>query len=321
MVYVCGCSSRISVSGTRPARRSYATLFCRAHASSYGTRPSRRTSTSARGGPIRDLAGRVIRAADQRTRLDMPEAEPECLDFEHGKFVRGNVARDRQMVGSRTQVLPNGQDLDVVRPQVAKDLDHLVDLLAQAEHDPGLGIDGRAHPLGALQELERARIAALRPHLRIETWHRFDVVVEDVGTGAHHGGERGLVAHEIGDQHLDVALWDALADLPDGPGEDGGPTVLELVAVDRGDDGMMQAHPLDRLGDTNRLAKVEDPRPAGLDRAEAAGPGAGVAEDHEGRRARLPALADVGAARLLAHGVQVEAAHDLFQLGIVGATG
>src|SRR5713101_816221 len=274
MVYVCGCSSRISVSGTRPARRSSATLFCKAHASSYRTRPSRRTSTSARGGPVRDLAGRVVGAADQRTRLDMTEAQLQCLNLQHRKFVRRDVARDRQMVGSRPQVLPNGQDLNVVRPQVAKDLDHLVDLLTQAEHDPGLRIDGRVHPLGALQELERARVAALRPDLRIETWHRFDVVVEDVGTGAHHGGERGLVAHEIGDQHLDVALWDALADLPDGPGEDGGPTVLELVAVDGGDDGMMQVHPLDRLGDANRLAKVEHPRPPGLDGAEAAGPGA-----------------------------------------------
>src|SRR6202022_1820616 len=36
---------------------------------------------------------------------------------------------------------------------------------------------------------------------------------------------------------------------------------------------------------------------------------------------RLPALPDVGAARLLAHRVQVEAAHDFFQLGIVGPAG
>ena len=84
---------------------------------------------------------------------------------------------------------------------------------------------------------------------------------------------------------------------------------------------MVQAHALDGLGDPNGLAKVEHTRPPGLDGAEAASPRAGVAEDHEGRGASLPALPDIGAARLLAHRVQLEAAHDALQLGIVVAAG
>ena len=48
---------------------------------------------------------------------------------------------------------------------------------------------------------------------------------------------------------------------------------------------------------------------AGVDQAEAAGPGAALAVDHERGRAVGPALGDVGAARLLAHGDQVEVAH------------
>src|SRR6202011_6366154 len=113
----------------------------------------------------------------------------------------------------------------------------------------------------------------------VEAGDGFDVVVEDVGTGPHHGGEGRLVAHEVRDQDLDAAFRDALADLPDGPGEDGGPAVLELVPVDGSDDGVVEAHPLDRLRDPHWLAKVEHPRPAGLHGAEATGAGAGGAED------------------------------------------
>ena len=50
-------------------------------------------------------------------------------------------------------------------------------------------------------------------------------------------------------------------------------------------------------------------------------PGAHVAEDHERRCAVLPALADVGAMRLLADGMQVERPHQLLEAQIVGAAG
>jgi len=83
---------------------------------------------------------------------------------------------------------------------------------------------------------------------------------------------------------------------------------------------MLEAHPLDRFRDPDRLSQVEHLGPAGFHRAEAAGPGTGVTQDHEGGGAGLPAFADVRAARLLAHGVQVEPAHDALQLGVVRPT-
>src|SRR5207253_11328115 len=311
----------MSVSGTIPARRPPASRFCSAQASSYGTSPSRRTSMSASGGAGGYLTGRVVRAAHQWPGFHMTEAELERLHFEHRKFLRGHVSRDRQVVGRRPKVLTDGQDLDVMRPQIAEDLDHLVQLLPQAEHDAGLDEDGCVHPLGALQQFQRARVAALRPYLWVQAGNGLDVVVEDVRARPHHGRQRRLVTHEIRDQNLDAALRNPLANLPDGAGEDGGAPILELVAVDRGDDGVLEAHPLDRFRHPNRLAQVEHARPTGLHRAEAAGPGTGVAQDHEGGRARVPALADVGAARLLTDGVQVEPAHDALQFGVVLAAG
>ena len=97
--------------------------------------------------------------------------------------------------------------------------------------------------------------------------------------------------------------------------------VGQVVAVDRGDHRVAQAHPGDRARDPRRLERVVPGRLAGLDVAEAAAAGAGVAEDHEGRRAALPALADVGARRLLADRVQVLAVDQLGQLAVARPAG
>src|SRR5207248_1008892 len=59
-------------------------------------------------------------------------------------------------------------------------------------------------------------------------------------------------------------------------------------------------------------------RLAGLDVAEAAAAGADVPEDHEGRGPPFPALADVRAVRLLAHGVEVLGVDRLLQPAIGG---
>ena len=64
--------------------------------------------------------------------------------------------------------------------------------------------------------------------------------------------------------------------------------------------------------------RIERARQAGLDVAEGAGARAGVAHDHEGGVLLLPALADIRAAGLLAHGVQAVGAHDGVRLDIAG---
>jgi len=47
--------------------------------------------------------------------------------------------------------------------------------------------------------------------------------------------------------------------------------------------------------------------------------GADIAQDHECGGAMLPAFADVGAVRFLAHGMQVELTHQVLEPHIVGA--
>jgi hypothetical protein len=91
-----------------------------------------------------------------------------------------------------------------------------------------------------------------------------------------------------------------------------GAAVGDVVAVDGGDDHVLQTHLEGRLREAERLERVwRRVGLAGVDVAVAAGAGARVAEDLECRGAAPPALGDVGAARLLADRVELRAVDQL----------
>ena len=74
------------------------------------------------------------------------------------------------------------------------------------------------------------------------------------------------------------------------------------------------------VGDMLGLERIDRARHAGLDVAEGAGAGAGVAQDHHRRVLLGPAFADIRAGRFLAHGGEVEPAHQrLARFGEAGA--
>ena len=82
-----------------------------------------------------------------------------------------------------------------------------------------------------------------------------------------------------------------------------------------------EPHARHGLGHARRLRGVELGGPSMRHRAVGARPRAHVAEDHERRRAVVPALPDVGAAGVLAHGVQLQLLHDALQPDEVGRAG
>src|SRR6185503_12478310 len=104
-------------------------------------------------------------------------------------------------------------------------------------------------------------------------------------------------------------------------GEDEGAEVGEVVAIDGGDHGVLELHLADRLSDSGWLLDIVFRWPAVRDGAVRAVPRADVTQDHERGSAVLPALADVGAAGFLAHGVEVELAHQVLQPEVVRAPG
>ena len=86
--------------------------------------------------------------------------------------------------------------------------------------------------------------------------------------------------------------------------------VAQVVAVDAGDDHVRELQRGDGAREVDGLLGIGRQRLAVRDVAERAAARAQVAEDHEGRGALAEALADVGAGRFLAHGVQAVLAQD-----------
>ena len=73
-----------------------------------------------------DVAPGVVGAAHQWTGLDMAEAELFTLGLKFLKFFRRDVAFDFEMAVGRLQVLTDGDDFDVVLPQIAQDRHHFI---------------------------------------------------------------------------------------------------------------------------------------------------------------------------------------------------
>ena len=204
-------------------------------------------------------------------------------------------------------------------------LDDLVVRLAEAGDEPGLRQHGVVGDhLRAAQQVERAVVARLRSaHAPMQPADGLDVVAEDLRSRAEHGRERPLlVAEEVGRQELDRAVRQLRLQRPGHGREVAGTSVVDVVAIDRGDDDVLEAHLRSSLREAQRLERIGRVLGlAGVDVAVAAGARARVAEDLERRGALAPALGDVRAARLLADGVQARAVDQLLDVEVaaVGA--
>src|SRR5436190_14392869 len=152
-------------------------------------------------------------------------------------------------------------------------------------------------------------IARTGTHLRIKPRHGFEIVVENIGLRRDDDLDGAVLAQEIGHEHLDRRLWRGGADRGDRLREMSRAAIVEIVAVDRGHDNVVEAKRGDRFADALGLVRVELIGPAGRDIAEGAGAGADGAEDHYGRVLFLPALADIRAGRLFADCVELQLAH------------
>ena len=230
--------------------------------------------------------------------------------FQRGELVGRHEAHHGMMLARRLQILADGQEIDIGGAQVVHQLEHLVALLAEPHHDPGLGEHARVDLLDLLQQADRRKIARARPDCEVLRRHGLEVMIEHVGLGGDDRRQHARFAQEIRRQDLDRGRRAERADRTDCLREVLGAAVGEIVAVDRSHHHMMQSELRGRLGDAKRLAWIERARQPGLDVAEGARPRAGVAHDHEGRVLLFPALADIGAASFFADGVEPIAPDD-----------
>ena len=222
------------------------------------------------------------------------------------------------MLVGRPQVLANGENVDARRTQVTHGGEQLVPVLAQPADDSGLGEQLGIHVLGAIQQLERTRIAATGSRDAIQPRDRLEIVIQDVGFGINDEAQRCGIAFEVGDEDLDRGLGQSKSNLCDAVGKDFRAAVRQIVAIDAGDDDVPEAHLRHRIREPPGLTGIERSGRPVRDGAVRAVARADIPQDHECRRLVLPAFPDVGAVRFLADGVELEAAHHLLQGEVVG---
>ena len=170
----------------------------------------------------------------------------------------------------------------------------------------------------AIEQFQRCAVAAARARHAIEPRHGLDVVIEHVRAGVEHRAQRRLDALEVGNQHLDAArrararasarIVSAKMNAP--PSARSSRSTEVITA---------NCRPMRATASATRAGSAVSSSFGRAVRHGAVGAGAraDVAEDHERRRAVVPALADVGAARVLAHGVQLQVLHDPLEPEVV----
>src|SRR5690606_8598173 len=103
------------------------------------------------------------------------------------------------------QVLADGEHVDVVRAQVAHDLQDFLVGFAQADHDAGLGRNFRVQGLEALEQVERVGVVGTGPGFLVQARDGFQVVVHDVRRGGLEDFQGAVhAAAEVRGQDLDA---------------------------------------------------------------------------------------------------------------------
>ncbi len=132
-------------------------------------------------------------------------------------------------------------------------------------------------------------------------------MIQDVGPCIEHDAKRLFQSLKIRNQHFDAALRYERANLADCLRENLCPANVVVVAIHAGHNRVLQSQRGHRFGDALRFLPIDSLRLAFGHRAESATARANVAQQHEGRRAMIPALANVRALGRLTHRVQSEA--------------
>ena len=182
--------------------------------------------------------GRVIRATDERAGGNVQKtlfARNVAVIIE---LLRCDILENRQVFRRGPKVLPHRQNLAAGFAQIIHRLEKFSLFLAEAEHYAALCYDFGRQFFGAPQDLERSPILGARAHERGQTFHRFHVVIINIGPGIENDLDAPALGVKVGHQYFDNDRWIHLANRRDSVREMIGAAVLEIVAGDRGDDDM-----------------------------------------------------------------------------------
>ena len=265
--------------------------------------------------PSHEIVAGMIARPRQRRCGDLQEAFGARNRAIGRKSLRSNEFGDLGMLGRRLEILAHRQEIDPGGPHIVHHLMDLQPLLAQPDHHTRLGKDRGVELLDLFQQTQRRIITRTRPDRRVEPRHGFEIVIIDVGPRRDDrlDGAVRFVA-KIRCQDFDRSRRRGPAQRLDHLDELAGAAILEIVAIDRGDDNVRQPEFGGGVRDMLRLGQIDGARHAGLDVAERAGARARIAQNHHGCVLLGPAFADIRASRFLAHRREVQAAHQLTRL-------
>ena len=224
------------------------------------------------------------------------------------------------MARRRLQVLADREEIDPGRAHVVHHLMDLALLLAEPDHQAGLGEHRGVLLLDPVEQAQRVVVARARPHRAIEPRHGLEVVVVDVGPRRRRSSRarRACAGNRAsGSRSWSRARSPRIASMQrtnwNAPPSGRSSRSTEVITM------CLRPSSASASARCSRLVRVDRARQPGLDVAEGAGAGADVAQDHHRGVTLLPALADVGAGRLLAHGVQALGPHQPAGLVIAAA--
>jgi hypothetical protein len=160
-------------------------------------------------------------------------------------------------------------------------------------------------------------IIRLGPDATVKTLDGLHVVIENVGTGIQHAGNRVHAAAKIRRQHFHTGLRKGAANLAHCFGKMPGSTVLKIIAINRRHHDVTKVQIRRHACDVGGLIRIELKLLLGRrsfgHRAESTTARTQIAENHEGRRAAMKAFVQVGAAGRLADGMQVQSPQFCFE--------
>ncbi len=183
----------------------------------------------------------VIGAAHHWAGLDDLESALQSFFLEDVELLGRDPAIDGQVIARRLKILPDGQDVGLgVLTHIVHKLKHFVIALPDAKHDAGLG--HKAAVFDTAQNLQGSFILSLGSHGWVHSANRFHIVGQNLGVSMDDRSKRGRIALEVSNQRLDGHLGTFLMDLPDGLSPNLRAAIGQVVAIDAGDDYVLQAH-------------------------------------------------------------------------------
>ncbi|MCG3140604.1 MAG: hypothetical protein HDKAJFGB_01677 [Anaerolineae bacterium] len=213
------------------------------------------------------------------------------------------------------KILTDGEQIYVVRAQIAHRFQHFVGRFAKAEQNRTFGFARRVELFDRAQNVQSLVVSrAAVAHSVREAAHRFDILRDDFGLRVHNFFHLQRVAAKIGRQDFDDGARRAFFDFAHGLGKDARAAVRQIVAVHARNDDVIQIQFRQRFAHAARFVHVHHAaRIARFHRAKAARARTRVAENHNRQRTRAPTFADVGTARFAANGIQFERADEPFE--------